>query len=148
MNKKNIIIIVISLIVFLSLIVGLYFIFLKNNNMIKSNTIIYGDFIILNGNKGELLEYDKTTYIEGYKGSYDIAYYINGSIKNNSTSTYKFIIITFNLYDKNNNNLGTAVCGLENVVGNQTYKFKAMSLTTTNDAKKVTSYKLKSIIAS
>lgn len=140
MKDKKIIILIISLIIFIG--IGVYFL-LFNSQSDKSYT--YDEFTINKGSIGELKEYNKTMYFEGYEGDYTEAYYINGSMTNNGSNNYKFILITFNLYDKNNNLLGTAIAGINNVEGNKTYEFTAMSLTTTENAKKIVKYDLKSI---
>jgi len=42
----------------------------------------------------------------------------------------KYCQIEFICYDKDNNNLGTAIDNTNNLLGNQTWKFKAMGLFT------------------
>lgn len=61
-----------------------------------------------------------------YVGDYDIGYYIEGFVKNNTNKEYSYIQIEFVCYDKDGNNLGTALDNSNNLLANQTWKFKAM----------------------
>lgn len=63
--------------------------------------------------------------------------YIEGTIQNNTDKTYNYVQVTFNLYDANGNQLGTAIDNINNLEPNGTWKYKAIGLTT----EKVTSYK-------
>lgn len=137
MKSKQLTIIIVVIAVIL-IITGL-FLFAKGNKNTKELT--YEDFTITS-HIGEYKEYDKSLYVEGYKGSYDYAYYITGMIK--SEKKHGFTTITFDLYDKNDKLLGTAVAGL-NSVNNSETKFTALSLIDSKEAKKVVSYELKEI---
>lgn len=64
--------------------------------------------------------------------------YIEGKIKNNTDKEYSYVEVTFNLYDKDGNQLGTAMDNINNLEPNGTWKYKATSWTT----EKVASYKL------
>lgn len=105
--------------------------------------IVYNDYTILEGHTGKIEEYNSAYAVEGYKGDGKTAYYINGKITANSSK--QFTIITFNLYDKNNKLLGTAVTGLNEIKKNKVYDFKALSLVTSKDVKRIDHYKLKDI---
>ena len=104
--------------------------------------IIYGDYTILEGHFGRIEKYDPSHAIEGYKGDTKEAYYINGKIT--SSVNKKFTIITFDLYNKRNKLLGTAVAGLNEVKKGKTYNFKAVSLEKI-DLNTIDHYKIKNI---
>lgn len=63
--------------------------------------------------------------------------YIEGEIKNNTDKTYSYVQVTFNLYDENGAQLGTAIDNINNLEPNGTWKYKAMGLVT----EKVSTYK-------
>ena len=64
--------------------------------------------------------------------------YIEGEIKNNTDKTYSYVEVTFNLYDENGAQLGTAIDNINNLEPNATWKYKAIGLAT----EKVATYKL------
>ena len=64
--------------------------------------------------------------------------YIEGEIKNDTDKSYSYVQVTFNLYDDNGAQLGTAVDNINNLEPNATWKYKALGLVT----EKVSSYKL------
>jgi len=64
--------------------------------------------------------------------------WIEGEIKNNTSKTYSYVQVTFNLYDKDGNQLGTAMTNINNLEPNATWKYKAIGLVT----EKVETYKL------
>lgn len=66
-------------------------------------------------------------------------YYIEGSVKNNSGKEANYIQVSFNLYDKDGNQVGTAVDNTTNLAKDGTWKFKAIGL---DSDKNVASYKL------
>lgn len=63
--------------------------------------------------------------------------YIEGEIKNNTNKSYTYVQVTFNLYDADGNQLGTAVANINNLEPNGTWKYKAIGLT----SQAVSSYK-------
>ncbi|MBE6157616.1 MAG: hypothetical protein E7160_02360 [Firmicutes bacterium] len=67
---------------------------------------------------------------KSYVGDYGIGYYIEGSVKNNKDKDYSYVQIEFICYDAEGNNLGTAVDNTNNLLANQTWKYKAMFLGT------------------
>jgi flagellar basal body-associated protein FliL len=67
------------------------------------------------------------------------AFYITGTLKNNTNRTTSYVQISFNLYDKDGNLVGSAFANVNNLEPNGTWKFKAMGMDTN---KSVTSYKL------
>lgn len=68
------------------------------------------------------------------------ATYISGVIKNNSGKDCSYVQITFNMYDADGNQVGTALDNINNLEKSGTWKFKAMSI-----EKEATSYKLAGI---
>lgn len=75
------------------------------------------------------------------EGSYDgFAYYVNGTIKNNTDKQYSYVQVTFNLYDASGAQIGTAMSNINNLEGNGTWKFKAIGGT-----ENAASYKLAEI---
>lgn len=73
---------------------------------------------------------EKFTYeiTSQYADDYGFAYYIEGVVKNNKDKDYSYVQIEFVCYDKDGNNLGTAIDNTNNLLGNQTWKFKAMAM--------------------
>lgn len=63
--------------------------------------------------------------------------YIQGEIKNNTAKTYSYVQVTFNLYDANGAQIGTAMDNINNLESNGTWKYKALGYVTEN----VASYK-------
>lgn len=54
------------------------------------------------------------------------AYYIEGVMTNNTNKDYSYVEIDFICYDAEGNNLGTALDNTNNLLGGQTWKYKAM----------------------
>jgi len=94
-----------------------------------------------NGSKKE-----KFTVIEGTEKGYademNMFYYIEGTVKNNTDKTYDYLQVTYNVYDKDDNNLGTCLANNNNIEANGTWKFKAVCSGTAED---ITNYKLAEI---
>lgn len=65
------------------------------------------------------------------------ALYIKGTIKNNKGRDLSYAQVTFNLYDEEGNQVGTALDNINNLEKDGTWKFKAIGLET-----EATSYKL------
>ncbi len=55
-------------------------------------------------------------------------YYISGTVTNNTNKDYSYVQIEFVCYDSQGNNLGTALDNTNNLLGNQTWKYKATFL--------------------
>lgn len=72
------------------------------------------------------------------------ACYLTGTLKNNSGKECSYIQISFNLYDEDGNQIGTALDNLNNLADGGTWKFKAMGIDTTGD---VASWELADISA-
>ncbi|MCI6265817.1 MAG: FxLYD domain-containing protein [Erysipelotrichaceae bacterium] len=63
-----------------------------------------------------------------YADDYSFAHYIEGIVTNNTDKDYSYVQIEFICYDKDGTNLGTAIDNTNNLLGNQTWKFKAMAM--------------------
>lgn len=80
--------------------------------------------------------------LESHNGAYDdagFAFYVEGTIKNNTNKTYSYVQVTFNTYDKDGAQLGTAIDNINNLEANGIWKYKAMALTSSDE---IASYKL------
>ena len=141
MNKllKKILVITSFVIIIMAIV---YFRFFMNDKVEANNDIKFNNYEITE-HLGHLDTYDKTMYIEGYQGNYNYAYYITGKIKSDINS--KFILITFELLDKDNKVIGTAQAGLNDIEKNKEYNFKAISLEGEMTIQNVVGYKIKSI---
>lgn len=80
-----------------------------------------------NTTSGEKFSYEITNQ---YADEYGLSYYIEGTVKNNKDKEYSYVQIEFVCYDSDGNNLGTAIDNTNNLLGNETWKFKAMGLFT------------------
>lgn len=133
-SKKGIII---AVIILLFVIIG----FSGSNN--SSNEEKTGT---TNSNKNSVTE--KFTLLDGYNGyagDYNIGYYIEGYVQNNTDKEYSYVSIEFNLYDADGALIGTAMDNINNLEANGKWKFKASSLTTSEETAIIASYKLKEI---
>lgn len=91
---------------------------------------------------------DKSLKIDNslVKGFYDKdtdTYYVTGSISNTDDECYNYVNISYNVYDKEGDLLGTANAYIDNLGKGQTWKFKAYY--TDIDSKDVVSYKLNTV---
>lgn len=77
------------------------------------------------GSNGEKFSY---TISDSYSNGF--SYYIEGIVTNNRDKDYSYVQIEFICYDKDGNNLGTAIDNTNNLLGKQTWKYKAMGLFT------------------
>lgn len=91
------------------------------------------------GTSSDKLELVEVTsaYNDGYS-----SYYIEGSIKNNTDKEYSYVQVTFNLYDADGVQVGTAMDNINHLDANGTWKFKAIGLSSGGN---VASYKLTEI---
>lgn len=88
---------------------------------------------------------ERFTLEDGHTGSADefnMGYYIEGYIRNNTKRKYSYVQVTFNLYDSEGNQLGTAIANINNLEANGRWKFKAIGL---NEVENIASYKLAKI---
>lgn len=81
------------------------------------------------GTKQEKFSY---TVDNSYSNSY--AYYIEGTVTNKTDRDYSYVSIEFICYDSAGNNLGTALDNTNNLLANQTWKYKAMFMGTDANA--------------
>ena len=89
---------------------------------------------------------EKFTLQDGHKGTtdkYGMSYTIEGTIKNNTNKQYSYVQVTFNLYDSDGAQIGTALANINNLEANGLWKFKASG--SFGDGKTVASYKLMEI---
>lgn len=70
------------------------------------------------------------------------ATYLKGVIKNNSGKDCTYVQVTFNLYDAEGNQIGTALDNINNLEADGTWKFKAMGIDVDGE---ISSYKLAEI---
>ena len=70
------------------------------------------------------------------------ATYFKGFIKNNSGKDCSYVQITFNLYDADGNQIGTALDNINNLEKDGTWKFKAIGMDVDGE---IASYKLAEI---
>ena len=61
-----------------------------------------------------------------YSDDAGFAYYVEGTVKNNTNKDYSYLQIEFVCYDTEGNNLGTALDNTNNLLADQTWKYKAM----------------------
>ena len=94
--------------------------------------IIVGSLAAKDGATGENKEKEKFSYeiTKQYADEFKFGYYIEGTVKNNRDKDYSYVQIEFICYDASGNNLGTAVDNTNNLLGGQTWKYKALALTT------------------
>lgn len=71
-----------------------------------------------------------------------LSMYITGVVRNNSGKDCDYVQITYNLYDKDGNQIGTALDNINNFEKDSTWKFKALALAENGD---IASYKLAEI---
>lgn len=64
-----------------------------------------------------------TTRYDGY-----FATYISGVVRNNTDKKYSYLQITFDLFDKDDNKVGTALANVNNIGPGEKWKFEAMAL--------------------
>ena len=98
-----------------------------------------------NGNSDNITtRQEKFTLIESYNSdeSNQYFYYIEGKIQNNRDKEYDYVQIVFNIFDKDDNMIGTCMDNNSGLNANGTWKFKAICDYGTND---VARYELKEI---
>jgi hypothetical protein len=69
--------------------------------------------------------------------------YIVGSIRNNTDHRYNYVQVSFSLYDRNGNRIGTALANTSGLGPGETWRFKAPVI----DADEVSSYDFEEIVA-
>lgn len=89
---------------------------------------------------------EKFTLQDGHTGTtdkYGMSYTIEGTIKNNTDKQYSYAQVTFNLYDSDGAQIGTALANINNLEANGIWKFKASG--SYGNGKTVANYKLMEI---
>lgn len=76
---------------------------------------------------------------KGYSDEYGFAYYIEGTVENNTNNNYSYVQVMFNVYDENGSVIGSCLDNINNLEGNGTWKIKAIC---SGEAKDIKSYKL------
>ncbi len=96
--------------------------------------------------ESELKNENDFTLLEdrGYADDYFISYYIEGTVKNNSSTEYSYVQVEFNTYDADGNVVGSCLDNINNLDANGTWKIKAIC---SGDAETIASYKLKGFTA-
>lgn len=106
----------------------------------KNNVLLIVIFIIaliaiiggISGLGSEEAKEEKFSYeiTKEYNDSLNFGHYIEGVVTNNLEKDYAYVQIEFICYDENGNNLGTAIDNTNNLLANQTWKFKALGMFT------------------
>lgn len=92
-------------------------------------------------NDNDMIETTEEFTLVNSEGSYDgFAYYVTGTITNNTNKEYSYVQVTFNLYDSSGAQIGTALANINNLEAGGTWKFSAIGGT-----EKAASYKLAEI---
>ena len=91
--------------------------------------IFIGFIIVIASIGGESTTEDKFGYeiTKQYEDSIG-SYYIEGIVTNKIDYDYSYTQIDFICYDKDGNNLGTAMANTNNLLANETWRFKAIGL--------------------
>ncbi len=103
---------------------------------IKENETIYEGYTInITFSLGQKPKDEKFSYTvdKSYLDSSGFAFYIEGTVTNKKDKEYSYVQIEFICYDKDGNNLGTALDNTNNLLGNETWKFKAMGMFTNQE---------------
>lgn len=83
-------------------------------------------------------KYEIVGDVKDTRDSYSL--YIEGTLKNNTNKEASYVQVSYNLFDKNGNQIGTALANTNNLAPGGTWKFKAMAMI--DNPKEVASYKL------
>lgn len=76
---------------------------------------------------------------KGYADKYGFAYYIEGTVTNNTNNSYSYVQVEFNVYDKDGAIIGSCFDNINNLEAKGTWKIKALCSGETKDIK---NYKL------
>jgi hypothetical protein len=101
------------------------------NKMIDNAIFKVDDLELVGGTKGTSTKSD----------GYGFSTYILGIVKNNTQKKYSYVQITFALFDKDGNKVGTAMANMNGFGPGETWKFEALAL------KDFSTYKLDEITA-
>lgn len=112
------------------------------DNTVNTGGNLNNNFQVQEDTKTPIQKKEKFT-LESHSGAYDsagFAFYIEGTIKNNTDKNYSYVQVTFNTYDKDGAQLGTALANINNLEANGIWRYKAMTT-----ADNIASYKLAEI---
>ena len=73
----------------------------------------------------------KLELIEHHTESDSFAWYVVGTVKNNTNKNYSYAQVSINLYDKSGTQVGSTLANINNLEPNGTWKFKAVALENT-----------------
>jgi len=75
-------------------------------------------------------DYNKESFSHEITKQYSdgFSYYVEGTVNNLKDKEYSYVQIEFVCYDKDGNNIGTAIDNTNNLLGKETWKFKAIGL--------------------
>ncbi len=93
----------------------------------------------LNSTNNEVEKFSLSSDTAGYNEG--TAFYIVGGVRNNLDKQYSYVQVTFNLYNKDGAQVGTAMDNINNLEPNGIWKFKAMGIV----GEEVDTYKLTDI---
>lgn len=105
---------------------------LKVDETDPKNKNYYNDFINMIDNA--IFKVDDLELVGGVKGTttksdgYGFSTYISGVVKNNTSKKYSYVQITFALFDKDGNKVGTALANVNSLDAGETWKFEALAL--------------------
>lgn len=81
------------------------------------------------GSTSEELAVEGTPKMEvEYSEYFGYSVTITGTLKNNTKKKYDYVSITYTLYDKDGNNLGTAMDNMNYLAAGETWKFSAKTM--------------------
>lgn len=94
--------------------------------------IVVGCSKIFSDAVDEVEKEKKNSFTHEVTKEYDdsFSHYVEGKVTNKTDKDYSYVQIEFVCYDKEGNNVGTAVDNTNNLLANETWKFKAIGLFT------------------
>ncbi len=72
---------------------------------------------------------------KGYADKSKIFYYIEGKAKNKTSKKFSYVQVKFNVYDKDGTVIGSCFDNQNDIMGGETWKFKAICSGETKDIK-------------
>lgn len=95
-----------------------------NSNLLNNNSN-------QNSNNYSIIKPDFDYKIDNqYSTEYGYIYYVEGTVKNNKSKEYSYVLIKFVCYDSEGNYIGNATDSASPLLENQTWKFKASYIDT------------------
>ena len=105
---------------------------LKVDETDPKNKNHYNDYIrMIDNAKFKVSDLELVGGIKGTtakRDEYGVYSYISGIVKNNTSKKYSYVQITFALFDKAGNKVGTAMANENNIGAGETWKFEALAL--------------------